>query len=234
MAQLQRLLASQGFWSESADGSFDYRLYWAVRAWQRNLGVVDDGRVRAGDVVFVPRLPAKLALDEEVQVGTVLTGVEPLIHVLPEKPTFTIQLPEGQARLVQLGMAVTIHHESGSEWQAEIIDIRVTDEGQRSASLAGLAGRPVCGDECDVLPLSEETLLPSTIEVIAPVQGVAVPASAVVTTATGETVVVMESGDLQQVTVVAAAAGMAVVEGIELGDLVRAPGTDPAQLEVAP
>jgi hypothetical protein len=53
---------------------------------------------------------------------------------------------------------------------------------------------------------------------------VLVPAAALATTADGQAVVVLESGELQQVSVVASASGMAIVEGLGEGQLVRTPG----------
>jgi hypothetical protein len=92
------------------------------------------------------------------------------------------------------------------------------------AELAGPDGGPVCGGECDQVPFGDATLLPSTIHVVPEVAGVLVPAAALATTADGQTVVVLESGELQQVSVVASASGMAIVEGVDEGQLVRTPG----------
>jgi peptidoglycan hydrolase-like protein with peptidoglycan-binding domain len=224
VAQLQRMLAALGHYSGSADGNFGQAVTAAVRAWQRELGVSVDGVVRRGDVVFGLDLPARLSLPPEVTVGTVLAGGEPVVHLLPEAPEFSIALPEGQARLVAPGVAVEVSHGDGV-WQAEVAEVGQDPEtGGLIAALAGVDGRPVCGDECAEVPLGEMTLLSSTIHVVPEVTGVVVPVAAVASTADGQTVMATASGDLVPVTVVASASGMVVVEGIEAGTQVRTPG----------
>jgi hypothetical protein len=229
VTQVQHLLAGLGYWSGQADARFGEGLYWAVRAWQRDLGLPQDGVVRRGDLIFVPELPARLALDEAVTVGAALAGGEPVVQVLPPEPSFTIALPEGQARMVAPGMAVEISHGDGGGWRAEIVEIGRGGETGTVALLAGVDGGSVCGDECDLVPLQQEALLSSVIEVVPRVEGVTVPAAAVVTTAAGETVVVLEDGELRPVEVVASASGVAVVAGVQPGEQVRAPGEVPDQ-----
>jgi hypothetical protein len=56
---------------------------------------------------------------------------------------------------------------------------------------------------------------------------VTVPAAALVTTAAGQTAVVLASGELRPVEVAASATGMAVVDGVEAGEPVRTPGELP-------
>jgi peptidoglycan hydrolase-like protein with peptidoglycan-binding domain len=224
VAQVQRMLADLGHYPGTADGTFGQAVSNAVRAWQRDLGVTVDGVVRRGDVVFVPDLPARLALPDDLTVGRPLSGGEPVVHVLPDAPEFTIALPDGQARLVATGMAVDVSHDGGS-WPAAITAIRQHPEtGGQIAVLAHVDGGPVCADECAQVPLGEATLLPSVIHVVPQVAGVVVPASAVVSTSDGQTVVVTAGGELVPVTVEASASGMAVVGGVEAGTQVRTPG----------
>lgn len=226
IAQLQELLSSLGYQVGDADGSFDTATHRAVRAWQRDLGVEADGVVRRGDVVFVPGLPARLALAPELVVGAAVAGGEPAVQVLPDAPSFTIVMPENQARLVATGMAVEIPRSEGEPWRAEISEIQ-PDDGQRGgpvAVLAGAGGTPICGEDCGEIPLQEETLLPSVIQVVPEVDGVTVPAAALVTTAGGELGVVLAGGEFRPVTVVASASGTAVVEGVRVGEQVRTPG----------
>ena len=230
VAQLQRLLADLGYpvWAE--DGVFGWALDSAVRSWQRDLGLTPDGVVRRGDVIFVPELPTRLSLDPELAVGTNLTGGEPAVQVLPPAPTFTIVLPEAQARLVTPGMPVEINYPGGT-WSAEIGEVRrgtgSDGPGGMSAILTSEAGADICGDDCDEITIDAETLLDSTIHLVPETTGLTVPAAALATTAAGQTVVVLESGELQPVTVVTAARGMAVVEGVADGARVRIPGEVP-------
>ena len=183
-----------------------------------------DGVVRVGDIVFVPRLPASLALPPELQVGVMLSAGGPVLHVLPPSPDFAVVLPEGQARLVDVGVAVEILRESGA-WGGTVNEIRLDPQtGGLLAVLYGVDGGPVCGTDCDSVPFGGTTLLPSVVHVVPEVDGVVVPVTAVASTADGQTVVVLESGDRIPVQVVVSASGMAVVEGLDAGTMVRVPG----------
>lgn len=222
--QVQRLLSDLGYYAGTADGIFGSAVSAAVEAWQRDLGITIDGIVRRGDVVFVSDLPARLALPDDLAVGSSLSANEPVVHVLPQAPEFIIALPEGQARLAATDMRVEVSHDSKS-WPARITAIRQHPEsGGQVAVLAHVDGGPVCADECGRVPLGEPTLLPSVIHVVPQVAGVVVPASAVVSTSAGQPVVITAAGELVPVTVEASAAGMAVVDGVPVGTQVRAPG----------
>lgn len=224
--QLQHMLSALDIYSGDADGVFDSGVRNAVRAWQRGLGVARDGVVRMGDIVYLPGLPARLALDlGRITVGAALSGGEPAVQVLPEEPRFTIALPEQQARMVAPGMAVEIEH-SASTWRAEVAQVLREDEGY-VALLAPAAEDAICGKRCDVIPLGDPTLLPSTVRIVAPVSGITIPAVAIVTKADGTVGVLLADGAFRTVRVTASANGISVVEGIDDGALVRAPGGVP-------
>lgn len=225
VAQLQGMLAALGHSPGDPDGVFDGAVDSAVRSWQRQLGITVDGVVRRGDVVFVPSLPARLALAPEVVVGATLTGGEPTVQVLPASPVFSIVLPENQARLVNTGMLVDITVENAGPWSAQVTAVVAGDQSSGlRAELGGVDGAPICDDDCASIPYGQEVLLPSVIHVVPEVSGVTVPAAAVITDASGRTGVVLESGEFQPVAVVAGASGLVVVEGIEAGTRVRTPG----------
>ncbi|MEV6925813.1 peptidoglycan-binding domain-containing protein [Dactylosporangium sp. NPDC051485] len=223
VAQLQRMLTKMGYPNGTADGKFDDAVAGAVRAWQKSRKLTPDGVVRLGDVIFVPQLPARLALDAKVTVGTRLSGGEPAVQVLPDAPQFTIDLPENQARLINAGMAVDIDG-VGSRWQAKVADITSGDQGAKTAHLTAAGADTICASQCASIKTDGVTLLPSRIWLIAPTSGVVVPTVALVTDASGRTGVVLESGVFRPVTVVANGSGSAVVDGIAAGDVVRAPG----------
>lgn len=224
VAQVQAMLAALDYAPGEPDGAFDAAVDSAVRAWQRDVGVTVDGVVRRGDIVFVPSLPARLALAPEVAVGAVLTGGEPMVRVLPATPVFSIALPENQSRLVTAGMKVDITAADGRRWSAEVTAVATDESGSPTARLGGIGGAPICTDDCTLIPYGETMLLPSVIHVVPEIEGVTVPAAAVVTAADGRAGVVLESGEFHPVTVVAGASGMVVVEGIDDGTRVRIPG----------
>lgn len=227
VTQLQELLVSTGHYAGAADGVFGYTTERAVRAWQRDLGLVADGVVRRGDVLFVPSLPARLALEPDLVIGATVSPGDPAVRVLRPAPQFTIALPEGQSRLVSTGMEVEILREGDDRWWTTIVDLHreedATGAGGVTAVLRG-GGEAVCGDECGELPIEAPTLLPSLIHVVPETEGVTVPAAAIVTSADGATLVHLADGRQQPVTVLAAASGIAVVDGLTAGTLVRTPG----------
>lgn len=224
VAQLQQMLMDLGHDPGEVDGRFDATVRNAVREWQRDLGMIADGVVRVGDIVFVPHLPASLALPPGLEVGVMLSAGDAVLHVLPPSPDFAVVLPEGQARLVEEGVVVEIPRESGT-WSGTVTEIRQDPQtGGSLAVLQGENGRPVCGTACRTVPFGDTALLPSVVHVVPEVQGVALPVAAIASTADGQTVVVLESGERVPVVVVASASGMVVVEGLDAGTKVRVPG----------
>lgn len=223
VAQLQRFLAAGGYFDGEVDGEFGVGVYWAVRAWQQDLDVDVTGSVGAGALLFIPNLPARAALAGDIEVGSTVSPGAAAVELLADSPDFSIALPEGQARAVQPDMAVEIDSGEGS-WEAVIADIQTDEQGQYVAHLAAAEGGSICGEDCGLVPLGDPTLLPSTIYVVPAVEGITVPASAVVTGADGQTVVVSETGAEIPVEVIAGADGMTVVDGLDSGTSVRIPG----------
>lgn len=222
VAQLQRMLRALRYNVGAPSNAFGATLDRAVRVWQRDRAVPVDGVVRRGDVLFVPTLPARLSLHPDFVVGASVTGGEPAVQILPAAPTFTISLQEGQARLVEPGMAVQLSP-AGATWRAEVTEVRSGEPGRFVATLSGVGGAQICGEACEQIPLGDPTLLPSVIWVVPEVSGVTVPAAAVTTNASGQTGVILASGEFRPVRVLASATGMAVVTGLEPGAQVRNP-----------
>lgn len=224
VAQLQVLLADLGFYVGEADGVFDAGVRAAVRRWQVSLGVADDGVVRRGDVVFVLGLPARVLLDPEVVVGSPLSGGEVLLRRVVEEVDFVVVLAGGQRNLVPLDAAVNVTH-GGRVWPARISDVVENQlTGEVVLHLVGVDGGPVCGGDCvDAVPLGDRVLFPAEVVVVPEVTGPAVPVAAIVTRPDGTTVVRLAGGGEVEVVVLASANAMAVVEGVEAGDVVLLP-----------
>jgi peptidoglycan hydrolase-like protein with peptidoglycan-binding domain len=228
VVQLRVMLKSLGYPTSTTGSLFDSGLSHAVRAWQRHLGLSPDGIVRVGDVIFVSKLPARLAL-HDLKVGTLVSGGESAVQLLPTLPAFTIKVPDGQAKLITPGMDVQISS-GGANWHATITSITANnDSGDFTARLGGVDGKPICTTDCAKIPLGNPSLLPSEIIVVPEVTGVTVPAAALVTTADGRVGVRSPSGAFLPVTVVVSASGMAVVTGLQPGDQVRTPAVPSAE-----
>ena len=228
--QLQAALNRLGHLGTEPDGVYRSSTQRAVRSWQRSLGVPDDGVVRAGDVVFVPAMPARIALGDEVQVGSRVSPGEQVLWRVSDAPTFRLVLPAEQASLVESGMAVDLAY-GGGTWAAEVLMVATTGEGREiEAQLAGREGSPVCHEECDVLvPVGGQSTFRAMVIVTPPTAGPVVPMAAIASTADGRTVVMRSAGGEVEVEIVEVANGLAVVDGIDIGTsiLVPFPATQP-------
>lgn len=236
VAQVQVFLSNQGFdMGGDVSGVFGPGTEGAVRQWQEEAGYPVSGALQAGDLLFIADLPARLNLDSSVGVGSRVGQGQALVQSLAPEPAFEIVLPDGQLALVQPGQMVAIDAGRGS-WRARVADVAVEgQDGEFTAALEPLdnAGS-ICGNECDQVRTSARELFPSTI-VIEPTQsGVVVPTSAVVTTADGQQAVIGDDGTPVGVRVLGSSQGLSLIEGVQPGTLVRAPGLLPKPSTPAP
>lgn len=224
VAQLQELLTSAGLYSGPIDGGFGSATARAVRAWQTGLGVRADGVVQPGDIVFVPALPARIALDDAVVRGASVSGGEPAAQTLPSAPAFSIPVTEDQVLLMPAGTRVEIAGPEGEEWAGVISEQVTDDEDGMRLVVSGVDGATVCGAACGSVPISGSTQLRSRVVTVETVRGATVPSAALLTHPDGTVAVVDAAGQEHPVTVVASARGMSLIEGVELGLRVRLPG----------
>lgn len=226
VAQLQAMLAAQGHYTGAVDGKAKAGTIRAIKAWQKSLGVPQTGTVDAGDVIYVPTLPTRVALDDELIFrGATLVGGEEALRGLPATPVFEVPVTEAQAALMPAGTRVQIISPEGSEWVGLVKKQNPEpDTGNVIVPLAGEGGAVICGDQCSQVPVSGEAILRSQIVTVETVAGLVVPSAALVTAPDGQIAVIDEDGERVPVTVVAAAKGMSVVEGVGDGTRVRIPG----------
>lgn len=220
VTQLQVFLAAHGFYDGELDGTFGTGLRAAVRSWQESLGLEDDGLVRRSDLIFVPELPARVVLSEQMTVGAPLSGGELVVRRVLDEVRFWIPLAPEQRSLVPLSAEVRVLH-GDSMWAARIADAVEDDtRGELSLILEGPDGGSLCGDDCGEVSLRGQSSFPAEIVVVPETEGPVVPVGAVGSLPDGSTVVTLQDGSQVPVTVVAAADGLAVVDGIEAGEVV--------------
>lgn len=226
VAQLQTMLVTRGFYAGTVDGKAKAGTVRAIKAWQKSLGVPQTGTVDAGDVIYVPTLPTRVALDEELIFrGATLTGGEEVVQGLPTAPVFEVPGTEAQAAMMPTGTRVQITSPEGAEWVGFVVEQKPeTDTGNVIVSLEGEGGTVICADQCGQVSVFGEAILKSRIVTQETVAGLVVPSAALVTGADGQVAVIDEAGGRVPVTVVAAAKGMSVVEGVGDGARVRIPG----------
>lgn len=222
--QLQAGLGRLGYFDGTPDGTFGPSTHRAVRAWQRSIGVTDDGVVRSGDVVFVDIVPARIALSEGIGVGSHLSPGQQVLWRVAAEPSFRLVLPMDQGGLIEPGMAVEVVH-GGGTWSAEVAAVaRGGDAREIEGRLVGITGGSVCGEECaGAVPLVGQSTHRSVVVLTPPTSGAVVPMAAIVTTADGRAQVMRSTGEAAEVTIVELADGLAVVEGIEVGARIFVP-----------
>ena len=199
---------------------FDWELEVAVKEWQRELGVRDDGVVRAGDVLFLPDMPARGAPAEEVRVGSAVTpGVDLFVTAAPEAMLLLVidQLPR-----VSQGQPVTVHLPDGSEAEG-VIGEPISDESNTPQyTVVDEDGAHVCSAECAAqFPPDQDSSVPVSIEVVPVEQGLIVPNSAIGSGPDGGEVVETADGEIIEITVVVQGDGVSVVEGVSAGTEIR-------------
>jgi len=225
VAQLQSMLASLGLYAHEIDGVFDWATEQAVESWQESLGLSADGTVQAGDVIFVPTLPARVSLDADVVArGAQLSGGEVVVLGLPSTPAFTMPVSASQSVLIPDGTRVEIIGPQGQSWEGFVSERFAQEQSQTiDVVLTGRDGASICGDQCAAVQVEDQSLLKSRVITVETVAGLVLPSAALLSTADGSIVVVDESGTEHSVSVIASAKGMSVVEGVGAGLMVRLP-----------
>lgn len=226
VVQAQAMLTAKGFYGGPADGKAGRGTVRAITEWQKSLGVAPTGVIEVGDIIFVTSLPTRVALDEGVvKPGATLSGGEPVLQGLSTAPRFEVPVTSGQAAMMPEGTKVNITSPTGDTWVA-LAGTQQSDveTGSISVALTGEADGSICAGGCGQIPVVGEALLSSTIVTVPTAAGLVVPSAALVSDAEGNIAVITVDGERLPVTVVAAARGMSVVEGVDEGTKVRVPG----------
>ncbi len=220
VAQLNAFLKSKGYKANSGS-KFDWRTKVGVKAWQKKLGQKQTGVIAVGEIMAIPKLPARLRIDtKNLYAGKRLQGGENLVSRIGTDVGFTVSLQREQVKLIPSDAKITVR--SGDKaWPAKIAKIDAGEEGNPVAKLTGPDGGTICGDDCGTLPLKEDTYLPCDIELVPAVTGPAVPVAAIKTGVDGKTSVLVVNSDGTRtetpVTVKESQDGMAVVSGVKVG-----------------
>ncbi|RFA09123.1 hypothetical protein B7R54_07705 [Subtercola boreus] len=257
--QLQQLLSDTGFFAGPVDGVLGPDARAALGRWQQSLGETSSGEVGFGEVIFVPSLPARLTLDGAVTRGARLAGGEQVVLGLGVSPVFTVPVGAGQAAGITTGARVELTSPSGQRWQAVVAGRSAAPTGSTvvlslAAAPSGAAlpsagavpatplppapggggAGPICGTVCAEIPLTGQTLLAARIVTVERVHGAVVPSIALQSDAQQSLALVDSAGVRHPVTVLAAARGLSVVQGVDPGLVVRVPATTTSVGEAGP
>ncbi len=220
--QLQELLVALGLYEEEVDGVYGTGMAAAVVAWQESLGLTGDGAVLQGDLIVVPELPARLVPTADIRPGAVVVGGEPALAAVGDGPTFLVELPAGEPPVVSASSGVVVDPD-GQRWEALVSGMAETPTGEPALTLTGADGGSVCGEDCgEAVPLGEAALYPVEITVVPTTTGPMVPVAALQPDGADGWMVRLADGGESPVTVLAAANGWAVVEGLAVGEEVGA------------
>jgi len=228
VAQLQMMLTVRGLFTGSVDGDAGAGTASAIKAWQKSLGVSQTGVIEPGDVIFVPALPTRVALDDKfVSRGASLTGGEEVLQGLPSSPVFSVPVTEAQAASIPTGTRVEITSPDGDTWVAVAgAQTPDPDTGAITITLDAADGGPICSDQCGQVPVTGQALLSSKIVTVPTMSGLVVPSAALVTGADGRVAVITKQGSRVAVDVLGSARGMSVIEGVDEGVQVRLPAVE--------
>lgn len=222
VAQLQQFLGVMGQVIDDPEGTFGPGTVSAVHAWQRSLGLVGEttGVVEPGDLVFIAGLPRAGVIDDSVQVGAHLGVGAPMLSVLGDAPTFDLIVGGNLRGVVGRGTPVVVRDNG---WRGEVTElVDDPDTGAQVARLAARGGGPLCGDDChDIAVRPGGVALHAMVEVVAPISGAVVPVSAILHGPSGSQVLRHPTGEPIAVEVLAVDGGVAIVEGVEPGVVVR-------------
>lgn len=218
VTQLQQLLVDLGFLRGGVDGKFGQATTTAVKAWQKSLGLAQDGVVRAGDIVYTPALPTRVTLAEGVEVGDRLAAGDVVLSVLVGEPEFVALITGTDSVDSSLPVEVTFE---GEVVPAVVSSVRDDSGGRILLTLTREDGSPICADACDQVPLDPyQAVYPSRQVLIASVTGPGVPAAALLIDAGGSPYLLTPDGERLDVTILGQGQGRVVLDGVEVGTVV--------------
>lgn len=182
-----------------------------------------------------PQLPKTVLLGEAITAGAQLSGGEVGLQVNHGDPEFVLILNESQVQQIPPDAMIEIPFEDLT-WSAVVVS---TTEGEYGGvvelRLAAADGSEVvCGDECGRLPTSEGLSLLSRVQIVPDQSGPAVPVAAVRTDAVGATYLQRPDGSRVSVEVLGVGDGIAIVEGIDVGEeiIIFEGGLTPADVDL--
>lgn len=234
VAQLQSMLASLGYFHGVTDGEYGPATFEAVQAWHEDLGIDSGsreadgdrgGRVRRGDVIFVPRLPARVVLGPDVRVGGQIASGATALLALSDAPRFTIELASDQAELVQMDGRVVVTA-GRKKWAGVIVSSSQTPEGALVLRLGTRGAASLCRAACGAVPVVRDSIYQADIVVVPRTRGPIVPAAAIRVDTSQEPYVETVDGDRIDIEIMAADAGWSVVRGVTSGDRLALFGRD--------
>lgn len=228
VAQIQALLERLGYYDGAIDADFGATTGAAVKQWQQTLGLKQTGVVLKSDVLFAPSLPARMSLAEGMVVGATVGDGQASLYAIADVPDFRISLDAGTANSVPVGSEVRIRYADG-EWSAKVAMVAdfMAETGVNDRAdliLSSTGSDPICERVCTkFVDLGSSSTFSARIIVVPSVSGPLVPGGAIVTDAANNAFLVLTDGSQIPVSIVASARGLAIVNGVEVGEEIVLP-----------
>lgn len=205
---------------------FDGQTEAAVFRWQGELGLVPDGVVRPGDVLFLPSLPTRGFVRDELVVGARVGEGELVVETVHDVPII-VALPDSNAG-VQAGMEARVA--IGDQVLGGVLgEGMVRGDGLLGFEVLDAQGQPVCGGECvGHTSIGAPTQVNVEIDLLPNREGLVVPDASLVIRPDGTTAVRARGGELIAVDVVVQSDGMSIIEGVAEGTVIDLFGDDPS------
>lgn len=213
VAQLRQFLGL------SAGDTYDWATYEAVRAWQRSLGVAVDGIVHRGDILFLPTLPARGYVEDDVSIGGMVETGQDLLTVVGDAGLLVTA--DAGGRFVA-GMTATLTLPDGTTVSGQLSGPTREPDGLEYFRVVNADGANPCDAVCAAqFPPDTSSQVAARIELVPVAEGLVVPDAALIVRADGSLAVRTEDGDVQAVTLVARGQGTSIVEGIDEGAVIE-------------
>lgn len=217
--QLRTALVQLGYLPFGQSGPFDWRMIEAVVNWQKALGLPRTGLLKLGELIAVSELPATVQLAPEYVVGSDVAGGEKIVSTREADLEFTLVLSQSQLALARPDLPITVQYED-QQWSAVVNKESVDSNGNTTLKLIAPNGASVCADSCPVVDAGGSVTTTATLQVVPPAVGPAVPVAAINQSNNGRATVTLEGGRTVEVTVRSSQNGVAIVDGLAIGDRV--------------
>lgn len=219
VAQLHEFLRAADVAEVPSGAQFTAATERAVVAWQKQVGVEPTGVVMRADLVALPRLPADVVLLESITVGAEVAGGEDAVAAVDPQPQFTLILGPEQKDLVPLDADVVVVVD-GQDHRAVMGTPTEAPDGDLRIPLHGPNGSSVCADTAcaAAVPAGAPTSLPARVVVTPDTTGPGVPVGALTSGPDGQVTATLSTGTVVEVSVLASSDGVAVVDGLDIGD----------------
>ena len=221
---LQQFLKSAGYQTDDDLSAYTSVTAEAVRRWQGDLGLGKSSRVVLGDVVIVPSdwLERPLRWEPTLLAGQRLTAGDVILAVLGRSPQILVDFAGSMPAQLAPGDSLVATFSSGRTRPMTLTD-PVSNEG-RTYSILEAAG-PLCrGQDCLALvPLSGDPAVQAKFTLVPSTTGPIVPVGAIQSDGAANAFVVLEDGSRRKVEIVVVDGGLAVVTGVQVGEVLLLP-----------